>query len=283
MISGSDLPDIDPLATGERNRGAFSLIAISDDRRGVELVFQTDNVLVLDDTNTAFPIGDVSPFDPTGELRDYELVLSNSGYQLFVSESNVSRQAILSGDLRGYQSIASGLTSFVYTTPNFLFFGDDSGRGAGSIELGLLEAVMVAQAASWHNAAEPTNVNNDAQGTTEDDALLIIEELSNPKNSDPETGVLEVPQTGLPFLDVNDSGFVSPFDALLVINVLPSSSAANSALGIAAYYSDPAGQSSSGFLGQNSFALSSAVPEPSASLLIAFGLLTLGWRHRNQN
>ena len=283
MISGSDLPDIDPLATGERNRGAFSLIAISDDRCGVELVFQTDNVLVLDDTNTAFPIGDVSPFDPTDELRDYELVLSNSGYQLFVSESNVSRQAILSGDLRDYQSIASGLTSFVYTTPNFLFFGDDSGRGAGSIELGLLEAVMVAQAASWHNAAEPTNVNNDAQGTTEDDTLLIIEELSNPKNSDPETGVLEVPQTGLPFLDVNDSGFVSPFDALLVINVLPSSSAANSDLGIAAYYSDPAGQSSSGFLGQNSFTLSSAVPEPSASLLIAFGLLTLGWHHRNQN
>jgi len=283
VISGSDLPDIDPLATGERNRGAFSLIAISDDRCGVELVFQTDNVLVLDDTNTAFPIGDVSPFDPTDELRDYELVLSNSGYQLFVSESNVSRQAILSGDLRDYQSIASGLTSFVYTTPNFLFFGDDSGRGAGSIELGLLEAVMVAQAASWHNATEPTNVNNDAQGTTEDDALLIIEELSNPKNSDPETGVLEVPQTGLPFLDVNDSGFVSPFDALLVINVLPSSSAANSDLGIAAYYSDPAGQSSSGFLGQNSFTLSSAVPEPSASLLIAFGLLTLGWHHRNQN
>lgn len=283
MISGSDLPDIDPLATGERNRGAFSLIAISDDRCGVELVFQTDNVLVLDDTNTAFPIGDVSPFDPTDELRDYELVLSNSGYQLFVSESNVSRQAILSGDLRDYQSIASGLTSFVYTTPNFLFFGDDSGRGAGSIELGLLEAVMVAQAASWHNAAEPTNVNNDAQGTTEDDTLLIIEELSNPKNSDPETGALKVPQTGLPFLDVNDSGFVSPFDALLVINVLPSSSAANSDLGIAAYYSDPAGQSSSGFLGQNSFTLSSAVPEPSASLLIAFGLLTLGWHHRNQN
>ena len=143
IASGTDTPDTDSLAIGERNRGAFSLIAITDDQHGVELVFQPDNVIVLDDSNTAFPIGEVKPFNSTGDSRTYELLLQDRGYTLFVTDSSLSRQSILNGPLRNYGPVAPDLQGFVYSTPNFIFFGDDTPRGAGDFRLGLLEAVPV--------------------------------------------------------------------------------------------------------------------------------------------
>lgn len=149
VTSGRDVPDTDPLAFGERNRGVFSLIAISNDLRGVELVFQTDHVLVLDDVNTAFPIGDRSYFNTMGELRNYELLLRESGYELWVTDSTLVRQTILRGRLRHYRSVAPELIGFIYATPNSFFFGDNTGRGAGAVELGFLEVVAVPEPASW--------------------------------------------------------------------------------------------------------------------------------------
>jgi hypothetical protein len=64
---------------------------------------------------------------------------------------------------------------------------------------------------------------------------LIINEVGLATVSDPENGDLDplsAPLDPLFLFDVNNSGFVSPFDALLVINELPSSqpSAASSAV-----------------------------------------------------
>ena len=59
--------------------------------------------------------------------------------------------------------------------------------------------------------------------------MLIINELNNPEVSDPATGALPVPipnPTDFSFFDVNGDGFISPIDALLVINELNGPSAA---------------------------------------------------------
>ena len=150
ITRGEDIADADPLAAGERNRGAFSLITIVSDMRGVELVFQPDRVFVLDDANTAFRIGEVASINTTGELRSYDLLLQDEGYELFVSDSSRTRQSILSGSLRDYRPVAPDLASFVYSTPNFIFFGDDSARGAGDVRIGYVQAVAVPEPTiSW--------------------------------------------------------------------------------------------------------------------------------------
>lgn len=127
QVSGSDVADDDPLALNERNRGGFSVIALGDDLRGVELQFQTDHVLALSNINAAFPIGESSSFDTTDSFHAYELQLSNTDYQLSI-DSNL----ILQGPLRDYSGVGP---AFPYATSNFLFFGDDTGRGAAATQL----------------------------------------------------------------------------------------------------------------------------------------------------
>ncbi len=131
QVDGSDTVDADPLALGQRNRGGFAVMVITDDLRGIEIQFQTDHIVALDNANTAFPVGEVEPFDTTAVLHDYELGLSANGYQLVVDGS-----VLLEGPLRDYTSIAPAQPiGFPYNTPSFLFFGDDTGRGEALTEL----------------------------------------------------------------------------------------------------------------------------------------------------
>jgi hypothetical protein len=68
---------------------------------------------------------------------------------------------------------------------------------------------------SWHNAANPSDVNNDGV-VSPIDALLIINYLNL-------TGPGSVPAGNPPpYLDVNSDNFISPIDALLIINRLNS-------------------------------------------------------------
>ena len=64
--------------------------------------------------------------------------------------------------------------------------------------------------------------------------MLVINELTSRDLSDPSTGALPElsdPPSTLQFVDVDENGFVSPIDALLVVNALsgPSPAAASSA------------------------------------------------------
>jgi hypothetical protein len=125
LVAGRDLPDTDPLAPDERNRGGFAVIAISEDLTGIELQFQMDQIIALDDTNAAFPIGEGRAFDTTNAHYDYQLLISTEGYQL-----SVDGTTLLAGPIRNYSTIApSGPVGFPYRSPSFLFFGDNTGRG----------------------------------------------------------------------------------------------------------------------------------------------------------
>lgn len=136
IVTGSQLPDTDPLASGEFNRGPFSLIVISDNGSGIELQFRTDGIVALDNANTAFPIGEFAAFDTTDAPHDYQLQLGLAGYELFVDGL-----ATLSGSLRNYSGVAPAFPlNFPYTTPNFIFFGDDTGRAGGEVDITYLNA-----------------------------------------------------------------------------------------------------------------------------------------------
>lgn len=139
QVDGVDVPDSDPLAIGERNRGGLSVIVISQDLRGIELQFQTDHILALDDRNTAFPIGESVAFDTTSSLQHYQLMLTTTAYQLLANQ-----QPILHGPLRDYGPIAPpGPAGLVYTAPNLLFLGDNTGRGAALTRLSQISLFTV--------------------------------------------------------------------------------------------------------------------------------------------
>lgn len=145
QLAGSDAPDVDPLAAGQRNRGGFAVIAISEDLTGLELQFQTDGIVALDDVNTAFPVGEALNFDTTDAVHDYELILSTEGYRLLVDES-----LVLQGPLRDYWGISPIASGFPYSSPSFFFFGDDTGRGEALTELTRFEVSAVPEpAAAW--------------------------------------------------------------------------------------------------------------------------------------
>jgi len=77
---------------------------------------------------------------------------------------------------------------------------------------------------TWHNYAEPTDVNNQGE-TTVLDALIILNEMALGKYTDSqESYELVYPASVDPhpevFYDVNNDGRASALDALLVLNYL---------------------------------------------------------------
>lgn len=139
QAKGEDLPDTDAMGLGERNRGGFALIVIGEDAKGIELQFRADAVVALDDTGQAFPIGEVAEFDTTTDSHAYRLKLTNEGYHLLADG-----QSILGGRLRDYSGVApSPPFDFPYTTPSFVFWGDDTGRAGAITELTRLEISLI--------------------------------------------------------------------------------------------------------------------------------------------
>jgi hypothetical protein len=92
--------------------------------------------------------------------------------------------------------------------------------------------VVSTDSASWHNAANPLDV--DADGVViPRDVLLIINEINGPRYRNPVTGLLPAPPSSLPdvatrayFFDVNNDGFLTASDAIEIINLLNSQPAA---------------------------------------------------------
>ncbi len=79
---------------------------------------------------------------------------------------------------------------------------------------------------SWHNTSRPMDVTNN-QEITALDALQIINELNQPRISDPVTKALPTITQSMkpaPYLDVSNDQLLTALDALLVINYLNSRS-----------------------------------------------------------
>ncbi|MCA9166943.1 MAG: hypothetical protein KDB23_04720 [Planctomycetales bacterium] len=78
----------------------------------------------------------------------------------------------------------------------------------------------VAPTPGWQNQANPLDVNNDGF-VFANDALLIINELNEPKYRDVDSFELPTPPAVVPaYFDVNGDGFATASDVILIINYI---------------------------------------------------------------
>ncbi|HEY9837212.1 MAG TPA: hypothetical protein V6D27_09975, partial [Vampirovibrionales bacterium] len=131
------------------DRAGFSLIAISSDgQKGIEIGFWEDKIWIQEDgdaeptpgntTNTLFthtlnPSESVN-FDTKTTAVDYQLQVLGDTYQLF---ANGNSNPVISGNLRDYTSatLPGFLPENPYTTPNFIFFGDNTPSASADFDL----------------------------------------------------------------------------------------------------------------------------------------------------
>ena len=165
QMEGIDFADSDPDASGERNRGGFAVIAIGEDLGGIELQFQHDRIISLDNSSTAFPVGEQVAFD-TSRWTTFELQLESDGYRVVVED-----EVLVSGSLRDYSDIApSPPFGFPYQTPSFLFFGDNTGRAGAITELRDF-TVMLEGDCDDNGVFEQSDLN--CVGTTEERDVVL--------------------------------------------------------------------------------------------------------------
>ncbi len=113
-------------AHANTNRAEFSIIILTDDRRGLELAFWTNNIFAQSDS-PIFTHAEETNF-PTMAFVDYALTFHATNYVLSANGTN-----ILSGPVRDYTAF-SGFPN-PYSSTNLLFFGDDTTSAGGTIVL----------------------------------------------------------------------------------------------------------------------------------------------------
>ncbi len=106
------------------NRAGFSVIVLCDDKQGIELAFWTNSIFAQSD-NPLFTQAESVPFVTSTNAVAYTLSLLATNYVLQANGGN-----ILSGPLRNYSADTAPLNP--YSTPNFIFFGDDTTSAASS-------------------------------------------------------------------------------------------------------------------------------------------------------
>lgn len=129
------------------NRAGFSLLFVgADPSKSLEVAFWTGNVWAYryDASNPdRFVHGEDAAYDTTAALRTYTLAVRNDAYTL-----SVAGQPLLAGSLEDYRA-----QDLPYTTPNFLFFGDNTTRGRSQVEIGQIVLTPVPEPASGLLAA----------------------------------------------------------------------------------------------------------------------------------
>ena len=137
------------------NRAGFSLIVLGDDKHGIELGFWTNTIFAQTDT-PLFTHGEDVSFSTTNAFVTYALTLLATNYIL--AANGVT---ILTGPIRNYTAF-NGFPN-PYSTPNFIFMGDDTTSAAGSENIGwvaLIQPPKLAIAApgivSWTGVSNQT-------------------------------------------------------------------------------------------------------------------------------
>lgn len=127
---------------GLDDRAGFSVIAISEDLRGLEIGFFENRIWAYagagEGTNSRFTQAEGVDFDTTNSLTNYELSVNNNSYELFANGSS-----ILSGNLRNYNPSGVNATLDPYDNPSFLFFGDDTGSADSNVLIGTIAVQTV--------------------------------------------------------------------------------------------------------------------------------------------
>jgi hypothetical protein len=108
------------------HRGGFSIIVLSDDLFGVEIVFWEEKVWVY---NTSFEMDEHIGFSTTERIISYSIEVLKNQYVIYADGTE-----ILAGPLRNYS--AAGIP---YNIPDFIFFGDDTSSAGAKVHLSEIE------------------------------------------------------------------------------------------------------------------------------------------------
>ena len=131
--------DADDVNLGNNDRAGFSVIALSSDLQGIELAFWDDRIFAQSDS-PLFTHAEESLLN-TGLLREYLLTIQGGSYSLTWTGASTP----LSGALRNY----SAHSNAVYSTPNFLFLGDNTTSAGADIFLGSVEFQAIPEPKTW--------------------------------------------------------------------------------------------------------------------------------------
>jgi hypothetical protein len=116
-----DLQVIEEYSFAE-SRGGFSIILLTDDLFGLELVFKQDSIWVY---TADFMIGEAQTVNTVSDLCVYSISIKDDQYEIFIDGT-----LTLSGPLRDYSGFGPP-----YNIPNFIFFGDNTSRAGAHIHL----------------------------------------------------------------------------------------------------------------------------------------------------
>lgn len=122
--------------TNGPNRAGFSVTAISDDKKGIELGFWNNEIWAQ---NTNFTKGESNTFN-TQSLNTYSLTISGDTYTLSANGTRLPN--LTNQPLRDYASTSPNNPQYLpYKTSNFISLGDNTTSAQANITLG---AVSVA-------------------------------------------------------------------------------------------------------------------------------------------
>ncbi|HEY9657389.1 MAG TPA: calcium-binding protein [Allocoleopsis sp.] len=145
------------------DRAGFSVTVLSSDRQGIELGFWP-NEIWAQRGGTGSNLFTHSPteraFVATTGMVNYNLLILEGNYYLSANDT-----IVLQGALQNYtafSTVGTGLPYNSYTTPNFLFAGDNTSNGASNSDIASLAV----------NTATLGTINNDTlNGTVNDDLI----------------------------------------------------------------------------------------------------------------
>ena len=182
------------LGSGDFNADGFTDLAVGAPGKTLGGSLNGGQVSVL--------YGGISGLAPSGNQRWSQ---NTAGIKGIINENDQFGFALAAGDFNG-----DGADDLAIGVP-----GDLEVVGTFAIAMGAVNVLYGTATLTWHNSADPLDVNDDGE-ISPIDALLVINFL----NANPGDGMLPEPIAPPPFLDVNNDGLGTALDALLVINEL---------------------------------------------------------------
>lgn len=115
------------------HRAGFNVIILSQDAKGIEVAFWTNQIWVQSDdvTGGLFRHGEGVAYATTRAMTQYQVSIAGDAYTL-----TANGEPILKGPLRDYTTF-DGFPD-PYETPNFIFLGDDTTSAQAQVRLSFL-------------------------------------------------------------------------------------------------------------------------------------------------
>lgn len=153
------------------NRAGFSLTLLDQGAtpRGIELGFAGDRIFSQGGGSTAFEtIGEQVEGIDTSQTATYSLRIIDDHYYLLANN-----RLALSGAVQDYSQWPKNplLPYNPYTTPNFLFLGDNTSRGSAKVELGSISLALASRGTNRADQLKGTNSADIMNGQAGDDEL----------------------------------------------------------------------------------------------------------------